>query len=158
MTDHAGVAHYFATARCGYPNHSGPHIPRGTPQLPGNSSMGTHRALHRAGARSVQGVLAHVTTFWLSFGDPFDEKFLGVVIFDVDESERRLSAPEIVKVAHKRGLIFGRQVCIQAVESVPDEHKNQLLADEALVLKLGAGRSKWSITLPTLPYIDGFRR
>jgi hypothetical protein len=88
-----------------------------------------------------------MTTFWLSFSDQ------GVVIFDVDESGHRLSAPEIVKAAHKRGLIFGGQVRIQALESVLDEYKNRLITDDAMLLKLGRGRSQWSITIPTSPYI-----
>ena len=77
-----------------------------------------------------------MTTFWLSFSDPADRKSLGVVIFDLDESERQLSAPEIVKKAHEPG--FGGQVCIQWAGPVPDEEKNRLITDDALLLKLGA--------------------
>jgi hypothetical protein len=48
-----------------------------------------------------------VTTFWLSFSDPdapSDRRFLGVAIFDVDESGGELTVPEIVRRAHELGI------------------------------------------------------
>jgi hypothetical protein len=82
-----------------------------------------------------------MTTFWLSFSDPdasSDKRFLGVAIFDMDESRRRLSAHEIVRRAHRLGINPGGQVCVQEVESIPDEYKNKLITDDALLLKLGS--------------------
>jgi hypothetical protein len=82
-----------------------------------------------------------MTTFWLSFSDPdasSDKRFLGVAIFDMDESRRRLSAHEIVRRAHRLGINPGGQVCVQEVASIPDEYKNQLITDDALLLKLGS--------------------
>jgi hypothetical protein len=41
-----------------------------------------------------------MTTFWLSFTDPeasADKRFLGVAIFDMDESQGQVSLPEIIK-------------------------------------------------------------
>ena len=81
-----------------------------------------------------------MTTFWLSFSDPdasSDKRFLGVAIFDMDESRRRLGAHEIVRRAHRLGINPGGQVCVQ-VESIPDEYKNKLITDDALLLKLGS--------------------
>src|SRR3954452_5279368 len=111
------------------------------------------RGGHRSGLRNSHLwplSRGRMMTFWLSFSDPADRKSLGVVIFDLDESERQLSAPEIVKKAHEPG--FGGQVCIQWAGPVPDEEKNRLITDDALLLKLGRGFSQWSITLLTSPY------
>jgi hypothetical protein len=95
-----------------------------------------------------------MTTLWLSFSDPSEAEFLGLAIFDVDETARRLSAPEIVRKAHELGLNPGGQVCIREVGLVPEEFKNRLITDEALLPKPGSyERSNWSITLPTSPYI-----
>ena len=86
-----------------------------------------------------------MTTFWLTFSDldaPSDKRFLGVAIFDMDESEGELSVAEIVRHAHKLGINPGGQVLVQEVESIPDEYKNRLITDDALLLKLGSsGRS-----------------
>jgi hypothetical protein len=86
-----------------------------------------------------------MTTFWLTFGDPdapSDKRFLGVAIFDMDESRCRASLAEIVHKAHRLGINPGGQVSVQEVESIPDEYKNRLLTDDALLLKLGSrGRS-----------------
>jgi hypothetical protein len=82
-----------------------------------------------------------MTTFWLTFSDPdasSDKRFLGVAIFDMDESRRRLTASEIVRRAHKLGINPGGQVLVQEVEGIPDEHKNRLITDDALLLKLGS--------------------
>jgi hypothetical protein len=82
-----------------------------------------------------------MTTFWLSFSNPDalrDKRFLGVAIFDMDESGGELSVPEIVLRAHELGINPGGQVLVQEVEDVPDEHKNKLITDEALLLRLGS--------------------
>jgi hypothetical protein len=82
-----------------------------------------------------------MTTFWLSFSDPdapSDQRFLGVAIFDMDESKRRLSVGEIVRRAWRLGINPGGQVCVQEVPSIPDEYKNQLITDDALLLRLGS--------------------
>jgi hypothetical protein len=82
-----------------------------------------------------------MTTFWLSFSDPdapSDQRFLGVAIFDMDERGRRLSVREIVQRAHRLGINPGGMVCVQEVESIPDEYKNQLITDDALLLRLGS--------------------
>ena len=86
-----------------------------------------------------------LTTFWLTFNDPdasSDRRFLGVAIFDIDESGHQASVIEIVRKAHKLGINPGGQVLVREVESVPDEYKNRLITDDALLLKLGSrGRS-----------------
>jgi hypothetical protein len=82
-----------------------------------------------------------MTTFWLTFSDPdapSDKRFLGVAIFDIDESRRQASVVEIVRKAHKLGINPGGQVSVQEVESIPDEYKNRLIIDDALLLKLGS--------------------
>ena len=84
-----------------------------------------------------------MTTFWLSFSDPdapSDKRFLGVAIFDfdMDESRRQVSVREIVQRAHRLGINPGGQVSVQEVESIPDEYKNRLITDDALLLKLGS--------------------
>jgi hypothetical protein len=86
-----------------------------------------------------------MTTFWLTFSDPnalADKRFLGVAILDIDESRHQASVTEIVRKAHKLGINPGGQVLVQEVESIPDEYKNRLITDDALLLKLGSrGRS-----------------
>ena len=86
-----------------------------------------------------------MTTFWLTFNDPVapsDKRFLGVAIFDIDESGHQASVIEIVRKAHKLGINPGGQVLVREVKSIPDEYKNRLITDDALLLKLGSrGRS-----------------
>jgi phosphatidylethanolamine-binding protein (PEBP) family uncharacterized protein len=86
-----------------------------------------------------------MTTFWLTFSDPdapSDKRFLGVAILDIDESRHQASVAQIVRKAHKLGVNPGGQVLVQEVESIPDEYKNRLITDDALLLKLGSrGRS-----------------
>ena len=82
-----------------------------------------------------------MTTFWLTFSDPdasYDKRFLGVAIFDLDESEHEASMIEIVRRAWKLGINPGGQALVQEVESIPDEYKNRLITDDALLLKLGS--------------------
>ena len=86
-----------------------------------------------------------MTTFWLAFSDPdapSDRRFLGVAIFDMDESGGEASVVEIVRKAHELGINPGGEVSVQEVAGIPDEHKNKLITDDALLLKLGSrGRS-----------------
>ena len=86
-----------------------------------------------------------MTTFWLTFSDPdasYDKRFLGVAIFDLDESEHEASMIEIIRRAWKLGINPGGQALACEVTSIPDEYKNRLITDDALLLKLGSrGRS-----------------
>lgn len=46
-----------------------------------------------------------MTTFWLAFADPdatADKRFLGVAIFDMDESKRKISNAEVVIESWRR--------------------------------------------------------
>jgi hypothetical protein len=84
-----------------------------------------------------------MTTFWLSFADqdkPRSEQFLGVAVFDLDETERRLSAVDIIRHSWKIGVNPGGSVAISEVsdERIKAEHKNKLITDEALLMKLGS--------------------
>ena len=82
-----------------------------------------------------------MTTFWLAFTDPevsADKRFLGVAIFDMDESQGELSASEIVRRSHELGVNPGGAVSVQEVPGIPDEHKNKLITDDALLLTLGS--------------------
>src|SRR6266436_8733409 len=75
-----------------------------------------------------------MTTFWLSFTDleaTADKRFLGVAIFDMDESAGELSTTEIIKHAGALGVNPGGAVSVQEVGSIPDEHKNKLITDDA---------------------------
>jgi hypothetical protein len=86
-----------------------------------------------------------MTTFWLSFNDqdaPANERFLGVAIFDMDESDGELSIAEIARRAWQLGINPGGSVAIQEVDSIPEEYKNQLLTDDDLLISLGSGGRK----------------
>jgi nucleotide-binding universal stress UspA family protein len=86
-----------------------------------------------------------MTTFWLTFTDPdatADKRFLGVAIFDMDESQRQRTLPEIVERARQLGINPGGEVLVQEVSSIPDEHKNKLITDDALLLTLGSSGRK----------------
>ncbi len=89
-----------------------------------------------------------MTTFWLSFHDhdkPRQDQFLGVAIFDMDETEGEKSVLEIVKQAWRLGINPGGSVRVRDVSSekrIKPEHKNKLITDDALLLELGSsGRS-----------------
>jgi hypothetical protein len=61
-----------------------------------------------------------MTTFWLSFTGPefaSDKRFLGVAIFDMDESEGELSIADIVRRSHDLGINPGGAVSVQEVSS-----------------------------------------
>ena len=98
--------------------------------------------LLRPPARRVPGKKRNgMTTFWLTFTDPeatSDKRFLGVVIFDMDEGEGELSTAEIIKHAYALGLNPGGTVSVQEVFHIPDEHKNKLITEDALLLRLGS--------------------
>ena len=87
-------------------------------------------------------------TFWLTFTDPesnADKRFLGVAIFDMDETEGELSITEIIKRAWALGVHPGGAVSVQEVRHIPGEHKNTLITDYALLLSLGSrGRKQLS--------------
>jgi hypothetical protein len=89
-----------------------------------------------------------MTTFWLSFNvpdAPANERFSGVAIFDMDETERQLSVPEIARRAWELGINPGGAVLVEEVSSIPDQYKNQLITDDALLLRLGSrGRKELS--------------
>jgi hypothetical protein len=82
-----------------------------------------------------------MTTFWLTFNDlnaPSNERFLGVAIFDMDESEGELPTGEIVRRAWELGINPGGSVRVSAVGPIPDQYKNQLITDDALLMRLGS--------------------
>jgi hypothetical protein len=49
-----------------------------------------------------------------------------------------LSTTEIIKHAWALGVNPGGAVSVQEVGSIPDEHKNKLITDDALLLSLGS--------------------
>src|SRR2546430_17369470 len=78
-----------------------------------------------------------MTTFWLAFTDPeasADKRFLGVAIFDMDESDGELSVTEIVKRSYQLGVNPGGAGSVPEETGMPDEHKNKLVTDDALLL------------------------
>ena len=80
-----------------------------------------------------------MTTFWLSFNDPnasSTERFLGVAIFDMDESGGEIPVAEIVRRSQELGINPGGAVCVREVDSIPEEYKNQLTTDDDLLLRL----------------------
>ena len=87
-----------------------------------------------------------MTTFWLSFSDPDaprDKRFQGVAIFDMDESQGECSCAEVIDRSWDLGVNPGGAVFVQTVKSIPEEHKNKLITDEALLMRLGSrGRAK----------------
>jgi hypothetical protein len=89
---------------------------------------------------------AKMTTFWLNFMDPDaprDMQFLGVAIFDMHETDEKLSTGEIVRRAWELGINPGGAVRVSSVPFIPEEHKNKLITDDSLLLKLGScGRNK----------------
>jgi hypothetical protein len=87
-----------------------------------------------------------MTTFWLIFMDPhapLDKRFLGVAIFDMDETDEKVSIGEIVSRAGELGINPGGAVFVSSVPFIPEEHKNKLITDDSLLIKLGSsGRNK----------------
>jgi hypothetical protein len=85
-----------------------------------------------------------MTTFWLTFNDPqasSDKRFLGVAIFDMDESAGRLSIQQIVRRAWQLGINPGGAVFVRDVTGdhrILDKHKNKLIIDDDLLLQLGS--------------------
>jgi hypothetical protein len=68
--------------------------------------------------------------------------FLGVAIFDLDESaDEELSIHEIVRHAWALGINPGGTVIVQDVtgdDRILDEHKNKLITDDELLLQSGS--------------------
>jgi hypothetical protein len=61
----------------------------------------------------------------------------------MDESEGELFKAEIVRQSWALGVNPGGWVSVQEVGPIPDEHKNKLITDDALLLRLGwRGRKK----------------
>lgn len=87
-----------------------------------------------------------MTTFWISFRDPnasADKRFLGVAIFDMDETEGQCTNQEIVQRAWKLGINPGGDAGISEVPFVPKRYKNKLITDDATLIKLGSkGRAQ----------------
>jgi hypothetical protein len=82
-----------------------------------------------------------MTTFWLSFIDPnasSTDRFLGVAIFDMDESEAQIPVAQIVRRSWQLGINPGGAVSVQVVESIPDKYKNKLITDDDVLLTLGS--------------------
>ena len=82
-----------------------------------------------------------MTTFWLTFTDleaTGDKRFLGVAIFDMDETPGELSTAEVIKHAWAPGLNPGGAVSVQEAGAIPDQYKNKLITDDALLLSLGS--------------------
>ena len=91
-----------------------------------------------------------MTTFWVIFSDPDaprDKQFKGVAIVDMDESKRECCWAEVIERCLELGINPGRGVFVQTlVKSIPEEHKNKLITDEALLMKLGSrGRAKANV-------------
>ena len=87
-----------------------------------------------------------MTTFWISFSDPEGstaQRFLGVAILDMDETDGEKSAAEIIRDCWRLGINPGGQACIQEAPAMPEQFKNRLITDDATLLKLGSrGRAK----------------
>ena len=86
-----------------------------------------------------------MTTFWLNFVDfdaPRDKQSLGVAICDMDETDGQLSVREIVRRAWELGINPGGAVRVSSVPFIPEEHKNKLITDDSLLIKLGSGGRK----------------
>ena len=80
-----------------------------------------------------------MSTFWVSFNDPKENRFLGVAIFDMDESNGELSTAQIVRHAWQLGINPGGAVMVRDVTGeacILDEHKNKLITDGELLLRL----------------------
>jgi hypothetical protein len=87
-----------------------------------------------------------MTTFWISFSDPeasTTERFLGVAIFDMDETDCKKSVTEIIRECWRLGINPGGQASIHEVPAIPEQYKNCLIKDDATLLGLGSnGRAK----------------
>lgn len=84
-----------------------------------------------------------MTTFWLNFTDPkknSSDRFLGVAIFDMEEDKANpLTVTDIVRHSHHLKVNPGGSVSVQEIDTaIPDEHKNKLITDDAMLAKLGS--------------------
>jgi hypothetical protein len=90
-----------------------------------------------------------MTAFWISFSNPETstaERFLGVAIFDMDESEGEESVVEIIRECWRLGINPGGAARIHAVPAIPEQFKNRLITDDATLLALGSkGRDKSNV-------------
>ncbi len=80
-----------------------------------------------------------MTTFWLSFtgfGSNRRQALPGRC--HLRHGRERVSTTEIIKHAWALGVNPGGAVSVQEVGSIPDEHKNKLITDDALLLSLGS--------------------
>src|ERR1700687_690734 len=97
------------------------------PPDPIDAGRGAVEPMNRHDRRKTAKLGARgMTTFWLSFTDPeagADKRFLGVAIFDMDESQGEVSLPEIIKRSRELGVNPGGAVSIQEVAAIPDERK-----------------------------------
>jgi hypothetical protein len=90
---------------------------------------------------------AYNTTFWVNFFDPAKprkDQFLGVVIID---APYEATVSQIVLETRKLGINPGGDVRISELDAekaakIPREHKNKLLTDDALLIRLGSGGGK----------------
>jgi hypothetical protein len=97
--------------------------------------------------RSIEVNDNTMTTFWISFSDPeagADKRFLGVAIFDLDETDGERSMGEIIQEAWRLGINPGGAAAISACpQAIPSEYKNKLITDDATLLELGStGRAR----------------
>jgi len=88
-----------------------------------------------------------MTTFWLIFADPDKprgQRFLGVAIFDMDESGGEVPFHEVIQRSWALGINPGGEVmCCEATQRIPGKYRNMLITDEAVLMKLGSrGRAK----------------
>jgi hypothetical protein len=83
-----------------------------------------------------------LTTFWLTFNDPDappNERFLGVAILDMDESEGKIPVSDVVGRAWELGINPGGAVSVQECSTpIPNQYKNQIITDDALLIRLGS--------------------
>jgi hypothetical protein len=90
-----------------------------------------------------------MTTFWISFSNPeanTTERFLGVAILDMDESDDDKSVAEVIRECWRLGINPGGQACVAEVPAIPDQYKNRLITDDATLLALGSnGRHKSNV-------------
>jgi hypothetical protein len=87
-----------------------------------------------------------MTTFWISFSDPeasTAQRFLGVAIIDMDETDGEKSVVEILRECWRLEINPGGQALIEVAPAMPEQFKNCLITDDATLLKLGSrGRAK----------------
>ena len=86
-------------------------------------------------------------TFWVSFFNieaPSARRFLGAAIIDMD---RRASAAAIIRRAWQLGANPGGAISISEIDArnalkIARRHKNRLITDQALLMRLGSVRRR----------------